>query len=80
MKLFIGDEYPETCIRLYHDYLGGFGLPPFWAMGLHQSRWGYRDYLDLLAIVEEYKRAEIPFDGINYNITFISMVCYSVSS
>ena len=34
-KIFLGDEYPETAIKLYHEYLKGFTIPPFWSLGFH---------------------------------------------
>jgi hypothetical protein len=31
IKFFLGDKYPETAIKLYHQYLGGgYIVPPFW--------------------------------------------------
>jgi len=26
----LGDQYPETAIKLYHEYIEGFIVPPFW--------------------------------------------------
>lgn len=40
--IFIGDKNPEKLIRHYHEYIGGIHIPPFWSLGWHQSRWGYR--------------------------------------
>jgi alpha-glucosidase/lysosomal alpha-glucosidase len=42
-KLFLGNHDPNTAVKLYHQYLGGgWALHPFWSMGFHQSRWGYK--------------------------------------
>lgn len=30
LKFFLGDLYPETSIKRYHEYIEGFGMPPFW--------------------------------------------------
>lgn len=40
-KFFIGDKNPEEPIKLYHNYINGWILHPFWAQGYHQCRWGY---------------------------------------
>jgi len=42
-KFFLSDDSgsPESAIKIYHSYLGGYFVPPFWAMGYHQCRWGY---------------------------------------
>ena len=30
-KFFLGDLYPENSIKLYHNYINGWVLHPFWA-------------------------------------------------
>jgi hypothetical protein len=35
LTFFLGDKNPETPVKMYHTYLKGFTLPPFWAMGFH---------------------------------------------
>ena len=36
-KLFIGEigESADSVLRKYHNYLKGYSIPPFWAMGFH---------------------------------------------
>ncbi len=29
-KYFFGDHDPDTAVKLYHQYLGNYGLHPFW--------------------------------------------------
>lgn len=41
--VIVGDE-PEKILKQYHNYIGPAMVPPFWALGYHQSRWGYKDY------------------------------------
>ena len=73
---FIGDENPDTALSLYHRYLGGFNLPPFWAMGWHQSRWGYTDQAMVNDVFEKYKEHKLPMDvfwlDIDYMDEYIS--------
>ena len=40
--IFVGDKSPESLLKKYHNYIGPSNTPPFWAMGYHQSRWGYK--------------------------------------
>ena len=32
-------------------------------MGLHQSRWGYKNITEVLNVIKEYEIHQIPFDG-----------------
>lgn len=41
-RVFVGGKEPEELIKRFHEYTGRSAVPPFWAMGFHQSRWGYR--------------------------------------
>ncbi len=34
-KVFLGDSDPISAIKLYHDYIGGFRLMPYWGFGFH---------------------------------------------
>ena len=68
---FVGDSYPETALKLYHSYIGGFELPPFWSMGWQQSRWGYTSYNQVLDVVENYSKHKIPLDVIWLDIDYM---------
>ena len=46
----------------YHDYIGGSHVPPFWSLGYHQSRWGYRDFEMVKATVRQFNEHKIPLD------------------
>ena len=37
-------------------------LPPYWSLGYHLSRWGYRSSDDVINIVEAMKSAKIPLE------------------
>ena len=40
--IFVGKESSEEVLQRYHDYIGAAHIPPFWSLGYHQCRWGYR--------------------------------------
>lgn len=46
-------------------------LPPRWALGYHQSRWGYKTEEDLRSIADEFRRRELPLDVIHCDIDYM---------
>ena len=70
-KLFLGDKKPETAIKLYHTYINGYTLMPFWSMGFHQSRWGYSSSKMLLEVVDNFRNSDIPLDTIWSDIDYM---------
>ena len=70
-SFFLGDKNPENIIEKYHNFLGGWNLPPFWSMGLHQSRWGYKNINNLHDILNDYKTNKIPIDCIWLDIDYM---------
>lgn len=62
-RCFFGtDIYPDTILKKYHDYLGGWNLPPFWSFGWHQSRWGYTSLHKFREIYHKFAEHGIPLD------------------
>lgn len=64
LVFFLGDTKPETPIKMYHEYLGKWVMMPFWAMGYHQSRWGYGSFATLKHVVDKFREKEMPIDAI----------------
>jgi len=62
LVFFVGDKYPDTCIKLYHEYIGKFAIMPFWSMGYHQSRWGYKSIGIYEYVISQFKNYDIPLD------------------
>jgi len=58
----IVDRSPEEVLKNIQFLIGIPTLPPFWALGNHQSRYGYNNFGEFKNIYELYKRYEIPID------------------
>ncbi len=43
-------------------------LPPRWALGLHQSRWGYRTQAEVAAVLEGYRQHDLPLAALHLDI------------
>ena len=59
--IIVGDS-PEEVIKNIHFLLGIPTLPPFWSLGNHQSRYGYKNFEEFKNVYELYKKYEIPID------------------
>ena len=59
----IVNDSPEEVIKNIQTLLGIPPLPPFWAFGNHQSRYGYNNGQEFIEVYEKYKKNEIPIDS-----------------
>lgn len=46
-------------------------LPPLWALGYHQSRWGYMNEGEIREIVQGFSERDIPLDAIHFDIDYM---------
>ncbi|KAG2433530.1 hypothetical protein HYH02_012648 [Chlamydomonas schloesseri] len=53
---------PEAVTRQYLQVAGRPALPPRWALGFHQSRYGYADMAELEAVVAGFEAAGLPLE------------------
>jgi alpha-glucosidase (family GH31 glycosyl hydrolase) len=59
VSVFLGRDIENLLARV-HELLGPAQLPPFWAMGIHQSRWGYQSAQALLEARDGFWANGIP--------------------
>jgi len=65
LNFFLGGDVqnaPETVVKQYHSYLGGWTLQPFWSFGFHQCKWGYQNVLELEQVLANYSQYALPLD------------------
>ncbi|MDA8381290.1 MAG: glycoside hydrolase family 31 protein [Actinomycetota bacterium] len=62
---------PETCLDRFTAITGRPPLPPRWALGYHQCRWGYRTEADVRAVVEGFHSRSIPLSAIHLDIDYM---------
>jgi hypothetical protein len=54
---------PAQVVEQLTRLVGRPAMPPLWALGFHQSKYGYKDVGELRSVSEEYTRAKIPLDA-----------------
>jgi len=62
---------PPTLLTRYTELTGRPPMPPLWALGYHQSRWGYRDETDIRRVAEGFIRHDIPISAIHMDIDYM---------
>lgn len=64
----------ETAEDVVNQFLGSIGrsfIPPLWAFGFGQSRWGYKNERDYRNVADGYRKANLPLDYICMDIDYM---------
>ena len=64
-----GPEISDV-IERYTELTGRFQQPPEWALGLHQSKWGYTGE-EILNVARTYREKQIPLDVMHLDIDYM---------
>lgn len=67
----ITGENEKDIVKQFRQLIGRSYIPPFWAFGYGQSRWGYRNEQDIRTVAEKYKAAGVPLDSIYLDIDYM---------
>ncbi len=67
----IEEENFNAIIKAFRELIGQSYIPPKWAFGYQQSRWGYKNEEDLKTVVAGYRENHIPLDAIYMDIDFM---------
>jgi alpha-glucosidase len=58
-------------VNQFRELIGKSYIPPRWAFGFQQSRWGYRTADDVREVVQKFHKARIPLDSICLDIDYM---------
>ncbi len=58
-------------IRQFRELIGMSYIPPLWAFGYIQSRWGYMDEQDIRRVAKGYRDNHLPLDSISMDIDYM---------
>lgn len=67
----IDGESPYEIVKQFRKMIGRSYIPPKFAFGFGQSRWGYRSKEDLREVAEGYRKNHIPVDMIYMDIDYM---------
>ena len=67
----ITGENEKDIVKQFRGIIGRSYIPPFWAFGYGQSRWGYKNEADIREVAAKYKAAGIPLDSIYLDIDYM---------
>ena len=70
LYFIVGPSLAELT-RKFQTLCGRTPLPPLWALGHHQCRWGYRGTEDLNYLDRQFTKHQIPCDGLWLDIDYM---------
>lgn len=62
---------PTEIVREFRTIIGGSYIPPKWAFGFAQSKWGYKCEEDIRAVWNGYRENDLPLDMIYMDIDYM---------
>ncbi|KAF9414217.1 hypothetical protein BGZ94_000466 [Podila epigama] len=67
---FLGPS-PVDVINQYTELIGRPHMPPAWAMGFHQCRYGYENINQVEKVLQRYREEDLPLDGVWIDIDYM---------
>ncbi|GMF02250.1 unnamed protein product [Ambrosiozyma monospora] len=71
LYFYAGPTVPDA-ISQFVSSIGMPTLQPYWALGYHQSRWGYDSIEKLETVVENFKKKDIPLETLWSDIDYMN--------
>lgn len=67
----IEEKSPDAVVSAFRRLIGRSYIPPRWAFGYGQSRWGYQSAAEIKEVAENHRKNHIPLDMIYLDIDYM---------
>lgn len=68
---FLAGPSPMEAVQQYGEIAGLPPMQPYWGLGFHQCRYGYRDAYNVAEVVYNYSQAQIPLETMWTDIDYM---------
>jgi alpha-glucosidase len=72
---YVAVGQPPALLELFTGLTGRAPLPPRWALGYHQSRFGYRTEREMRRVFEEFQRLDLPLSALYLDSDHFERYC-----
>lgn len=69
---FVMGPTADSAVKQYHEIIGKPHFPPYWSLGFHQCRWGYKTLNETMEVVANYSANELPLDTMWNDIDYMN--------
>jgi alpha-glucosidase len=71
LRMYVMSAELPHALQEYSRLTGRAPLPPRWAFGYHQCRWGYKSEKEIRALVEGFRWRQLPLEVIHLDIDYM---------
>ncbi len=71
LRFYLIPGPPPQALQRYSELTGRAPLPPRWALGYHQSRWGYQNEADIRQVAAGFLEHDLPLSAIHLDIDYM---------
>jgi len=71
LRYYLVPGPPQRALNRFTELTGRPELPPFWSLGYHQSRWGYKTKAEIQRIAAGFKEHDLPLSAIHLDIDYM---------
>lgn len=71
LRYYFFSGNPEIILKDFTELTGRPELPPRWALGFHQSRWGYASQEQVEKVVDTFEKHNLPLSAIHLDIDYM---------